>query len=72
MKVRIEVARSCSLCGLCVKYCPTNVFSIKGGELEVSEDRCIYCRGCEVLCPEKALRVEMLDEGLEIEVHRAL
>jgi len=72
LKVRITVSSDCDLCGLCVRYCPTDVFSIVGGKLEVRSERCIYCKGCEPLCPKKAIKVQLLDEGLRIEVHKAL
>ena len=71
-KVKISVSKECNLCGLCVKYCPANVFEIVNGELVVHEDRCIYCKGCEPLCPQSALRVKLLDEGLSIEIHKSL
>jgi len=71
-KIKIVVSDSCDLCGLCVKYCPTNVFNIIDNKLEVREERCIYCKGCEPLCPQKAIKVKMLDEGLRIEIHKSL
>jgi len=71
-KVVIKVTSKCNLCGECVKYCPTNTFEIINNELVIHQERCIYCRGCEVLCPNKALKVELLNEGLEITIKEPL
>ena len=68
MQVRIKVADSCTLCGACVKCCPTDVYSIKDGKLVVNEKRCIYCKACEVICPEKALSLTFEMGSLLIEV----
>jgi len=71
-KVKINIGKECDLCGLCVKYCPLHVFEIVNNKLVVHEDRCIYCKGCEPLCPQGTLRVKLLDEGLSIEIHKSL
>ena len=60
------------MCKLCIDYCPTNTFVLENGGIKVYEERCIYCKSCEVLCPKKAIRIVLLDDDLTIEVHRVL
>lgn len=72
IRVRVRVSDDCTLCGDCVRYCPGEVFEIVSGRLVIHEDGCIYCRGCEPLCPVKAIRLEALDEGLKIIRHTLL
>ncbi|MCD6084549.1 MAG: 4Fe-4S binding protein [Desulfurococcales archaeon] len=73
MQVKIHLNRElCTKCGLCVRYCPTEVFVLEGSEIRVREERCIYCRACEVLCPQGSIKTELLDDGLSIEVHKVL
>ena len=73
MKVRVSIDKGrCTKCLECVKYCPTSVFTVKDNDIVVKEELCIYCKGCEVLCPTKAIRLECLDEGLEIIKVKAL
>ena len=71
-KVVISVSKECNLCGECIKYCPTDVFELSDNKLVIHQERCIYCRGCEVLCPKKAIKVELLNEGLEIIIKEPL
>lgn len=66
MKVSIEVSNACNRCGLCVEYCPAGVFRVVDTCLEADHDKCIFCKGCEVLCPAEAIRVRALNEGLNI------
>ncbi len=72
MRIAISVSSKCDLCGLCAEYCPTGVFRVSGSRLEVNESACIYCKGCEVLCPVRAISVRALDEGLSIVRGRTL
>ena len=60
------------ICGLCIEYCPTGVFVLEDREIRVYEEKCIYCRSCEVLCPKKAIKTVLLDDDLTIEVHKVL
>ncbi|MDW8011287.1 MAG: 4Fe-4S binding protein [Sulfolobales archaeon] len=70
--MEIRVSDACYLCGLCVENCPTGVFQITDKHLKVDQENCIYCRGCEVLCPVKAISTRLLDEGLTISRRRTL
>jgi len=66
LKVVIKVGPSCNLCGICEEYCPVGVFEVSDGALHVRQELCIYCKGCEILCPAKAIEVVAIAEGLEI------
>ena len=55
---------SCIQCGICEKYCPTDVMTTgkKGIDEEVIIDF-TYCKGCGIcadVCPQNA--IEMVDE----------
>ncbi|MGC9009434.1 MAG: ATP-binding protein [Sulfolobales archaeon] len=61
----IEIDKDrCTLCGACVRICPTKALRI----LDVGNERrlvfeplqCLSCKECENICPEKALRVRWL------------
>lgn len=60
-----EVAVDFDLCigdGACIEVCPVNVFEWQGdGEdrkaLPSRERDCIYCFGCEAVCPKFAIRI---------------
>ena len=47
----------CVGCMTCVNFCPHGVYSINGKKPEVvNKESCIdMCRGCEKICPEKAI-----------------
>ncbi|MEM2307841.1 MAG: 4Fe-4S binding protein [Sulfolobales archaeon] len=66
LKVLIEVSNSCNVCGLCAEYCPTGVFRVVGTHLSVNQGECIYCKGCEVVCPVKAISVRALNDDFLI------
>jgi 2-oxoglutarate ferredoxin oxidoreductase subunit delta len=56
----------CKSCGLCIYYCPKDVFEItdevnsKGYNVAKAThpQNCIECRLCEIGCPDLAIRVE--------------
>jgi len=60
-----NVAVDFDLCvgdGACVEVCPVNVFEWQGSGVErkslpSKENDCIYCLGCEAVCPKFAIRV---------------
>ena len=58
----LEVDESlCTLCGVCVRTCPTNALALVEEErarLVLKVDECIGCKECERECPEKAVEVK--------------
>ncbi len=60
-----EVAVDFDLCvgdGACIEVCPVNVFDWYGRDndrkaIPRRERDCIYCFGCEAVCPKSAIRV---------------
>jgi NAD-dependent dihydropyrimidine dehydrogenase PreA subunit len=60
-----DVAVDFDLCigdGACIEVCPVNVFDWQGAgkdrkAMPARERDCIYCFGCEAVCPKYAIRV---------------
>jgi 2-oxoglutarate ferredoxin oxidoreductase subunit delta len=56
----------CKGCGYCIEICPKKVlkesdrYNKKGYLLpqSVNPDECIYCKQCELICPEMAIIIE--------------
>lgn len=66
-----EVAVDFDLCvgdGACIEVCPVNVFDWQGDgperkALPSRERDCIYCFGCEAVCPKFAIRITKQTDG---------
>lgn len=50
----LEVRKSCNLCGVCIRNCPTNNISLKGDKITFGWN-CVTCLRCVYRCPEKAI-----------------
>jgi len=51
--------RACTGCGLCVAFCPTDVFDMAAGTpLAARQQDCWGCETCVGQCPEHALSIE--------------
>ena len=50
----------CKACGLCIAFCPTDVYEREEGgkPVVVRPDDCIGCRFCELHCPDFAITIE--------------
>jgi len=49
----------CNGCGMCVKVCPHEVFSLSGKKAHIiRRDYCMECGACEMNCPEGAISVK--------------
>ena len=44
----------CSLCGACVRSCPTKALRVEEGRLVKDAARCVACTACISVCPEQA------------------
>ena len=45
----------CTLCGDCVKTCPTEVMKVKDKKIDIYYRDCIHCFCCQEICPEGAI-----------------
>ncbi|RKY83329.1 hypothetical protein DRQ09_10205 [candidate division KSB1 bacterium] len=54
---KIEINREwCKNCGICVEFCPKNVYDFINNEPIVSRpENCTECDLCVVLCPDFAI-----------------
>ncbi len=65
-------ASKCNLCRLCINLCPTYVYEEVNNKMVIHNENCICCKACEVLCPQKAIKVIISDEGLYIKRYSGL
>lgn len=54
---RLLISNFCEGCGTCVKYCPNQALSLKGGKAVVDYNQCLTCGYCVPHCPLFALRI---------------
>lgn len=55
----IRMSDKCTDCGICVKRCPTNNLTIKGGKMHAGFS-CMCCMRCIYICPQRALTYRFL------------
>jgi len=55
----------CKGCGICVEFCPKDVFEMGAdGHAEVAyPERCVECGLCAVLCPDFAIKAPLPRRG---------
>ncbi|HHX24528.1 MAG: 4Fe-4S dicluster domain-containing protein [Tepidanaerobacteraceae bacterium] len=58
-EIRIFInEKACKRCGLCIAFCPRNVYKSEGGKpIIVNLDACTNCKLCELRCPDYAIIV---------------
>ena len=67
---QVVIADRCKECGFCIEFCPRQVlhesteFNSKGYHpvYADSDNDCLHCGLCELICPEFALCVEPVNE----------
>ncbi len=47
----------CIGCGLCLRWCPENAISIKGGKAVIDTNICVGCGECTVICRYDAIKI---------------
>ena len=49
----------CKGCRICVAFCPRNVLELdeSGKAVFARPDDCIWCRDCEIRCPDLAIQI---------------
>jgi 2-oxoglutarate ferredoxin oxidoreductase subunit delta len=54
----------CKGCGICVAFCPTQVFSLnkEGHPLVTAPEKCTACHWCDTHCPDLAIVVTRIAE----------
>ena len=59
-KVLVDL-KLCKKCGICIEFCPVDVFSAEmdGTPIPENQDKCIGCKLCELRCPDFAVKVEV-------------
>jgi len=57
--VKVDKNR-CKSCGICIKYCPKDVFDkdIEGSPVVARAADCTQCGLCVMLCPDFAITVK--------------
>jgi 2-oxoglutarate ferredoxin oxidoreductase subunit delta len=55
--------RWCKGCSVCVAFCPKNILKLEKDKICVTEpEKCIFCKQCELRCPDYAIYVEDKNE----------
>lgn len=59
----------CKGCGICVAFCPQGVFEsrLDGHIIIAHEERCTACQWCDYHCPDFAILIEPIDDGLAVD-----
>jgi 2-oxoglutarate ferredoxin oxidoreductase subunit delta len=70
-RARVRVfGRWCKGCGLCIAFCPKDVFAEDDQHHPVvaHPENCVACQWCAIHCPDFAITVDMVDEDAFDEV----
>lgn len=53
----VDINSSCTLCETCFKLCPSNVFTLKDGQLAINSENCSGCMLCVDVCLDKGIQI---------------
>ena len=48
---------ACDYCGVCARFCQFNALAVAGSVAMVFPELCHGCRGCSMVCPQRAIRM---------------
>ncbi|MEN6641131.1 MAG: nitroreductase family protein [Armatimonadia bacterium] len=71
MRFNVDEAK-CTLCGACLKTCPTDMVREKRGAIKISYVACIGCGHCMALCPSGAVSLDQIEYEGEFAARPAL
>lgn len=52
---------ACQRCEVCVNKCPVDALYLENDKVKVDQDKCIFCGECQIICPTKAVRLQVKD-----------
>ena len=58
------IDEKCTYCGKCAEICEYNALAVLKDTVLVFDELCHSCRGCKLLCPEKAIQEKMRRIGV--------
>lgn len=50
--------KTCTLCGICIKHCPSQIMKIQNKKVTIDYKKCIRCFCCQEICEENAIRIK--------------
>ncbi|TEB04461.1 2-oxoglutarate-acceptor oxidoreductase subunit OorD [Pelotomaculum schinkii] len=59
-QIKVDLKR-CKSCGICIAFCPKNVYAVnkEGGPVIAQPELCSKCNLCVMRCPDFALELEV-------------
>jgi 2-oxoglutarate ferredoxin oxidoreductase subunit delta len=63
----VLASRWCKVCGICIEFCPRQVFEpdpLTGLVRVERPEACSGCRLCELLCPDYVISVEEQEDAV--------
>ena len=57
----------CKRCGICVEFCPTQVYTKEpdGSPVVSFIEKCTGCKLCDLRCPDFAIKVEVIKDDVK-------
>ena len=69
MKTLLIQRSWCKGCRICVTFCPKKVLELDSEDKVYMKypEKCIYCKLCELRCPDLVFEIKEVEEGAEAE-----